>query len=148
MVETTFKPCKEYNPCVFGSCWLDKEDIAYCNCKKGFIGDFCNIKQNLTENFCTEITCQNNGKCISLLDRFECVCKDGFDGILCQDKLTKNDSIIDTLECSQILCQHNGTCRKNFLDGKINNYCDCLPGFTGQFCESIFNKCLSSNLYH
>jgi len=52
--------------------------------------------------------------------RFDCVCQDGFEGVLCG---------VETDECASNPCQHHGRCYD-----KLASYdCVCSPGYTGVF---------------
>lgn len=96
-------------------------------------------------NFCSNIKCQNNGICISLLEGFECICEDGFSGILCQNEISKTNLKTKAIECFD--CQNNSICRKKILNGEIVNYCDCLPGFNGEYCNEKIDTCFLGKNY-
>jgi len=60
---------------------------------------------------------------VLLVCRFDCVCEDGFEGVLCG---------VETDECSSDPCQNGATCR----DQLARYDCVCAPGFTGAFRTS------------
>lgn len=107
----------------------------------------------------TDITTGNN---------FTCICRDGFEGALCDHAYClvepcKNDGIcltseipeckcgpgftgkyceIDIDECSSTPCQNNATCIDLVADYK----CDCTrTGFVGNNCEIDIDECLEGN---
>ena len=52
----------------------------FCNCSQGYAGDHC---QN-TINYCTHVTCMNNGVCRPLLLDYKCECFSGISGRHCE----------------------------------------------------------------
>ena len=130
---------------LYGYKSADGLEIAYCECKAGFTGDFCNVTCdpcsffgtclfNGTHGLCDcdsgqtgsdcSILCQTcqNGKCGSL---GECVCDPGYGGSDC------------SVECGNPTSR--GTINPN---GAVLGYgllgstvtCDCNPGYTGPMC--------------
>lgn len=103
---------------------------------------------------CISDPCQNNGTCIDGENSYNCTCLDGFTGAVCetseshstsactalairyctQSSLTLNAHayLTDIDDCANVTCQNNATCR----DGIETAYCDCLPGYTGDVCQT------------
>jgi len=72
----------------------------------------------------SDISCFNF---IFFVYRFDCVCQDGFEGILCG---------VETDECTSNPCQNGGTCQD-----KLGRYdCVCSPGYTGLILISVGTK--------
>jgi Notch-like protein len=82
------------------------------------------VYNNVFGTTCDPNPCQNGGTCNLLLSRlegaplFECVCAEGFTGVLCQDA-------VDVPKCDPP-CQH-GEC--------VNEKCECEDGWFGAACE-------------
>lgn len=67
----------------------------------------------------------NNGICVNNQGGFQCYCKPGYTGELCN---------LDFDECLSMPCQNNAKCLN-----KVNNYeCVCTPGYEGNECDFIF----------
>ena len=92
---------------------------------------------------CTSAPCQNNGTCIDEINRFMCICADGFSGNVCETSeilLTKGNqnfliifvSYTDIDDCLPSPCENGGTCTDLVDDFS----CDCAAGFTGGTCET------------
>lgn len=86
-------------------------DEGICNCFPGYTGSQCET------NICDTLTCLNDGECVNGV----CECPTGFTGLNCE---------ID-LACQGVTCQNGGTCNTTTAT------CDCLPGYAGDFCETI-----------
>ncbi|CAL1534712.1 unnamed protein product [Lymnaea stagnalis] len=79
----------------------------------------------------SNLTCNNNGTCVSENGEAQCLCMLGFTGINCE---------LDTDDCDVTSCQNSGVC----IDGVNRFTCSCQPGFTGFYCEVNIDECLSS----
>eukprot|EP01147_Barroeca_monosierra_P010976 gene10976-3048_t len=92
-------------------------------CPPGFLPN-----DDICEEICEAITCQNGGTCKTIAETVSdaCTCMDGFQGDLCE--------IITA--CINFDC-FNGTCS---LDGNLPK-CDCFPGFEGERCEDNIDEC-------
>uniref|UniRef100_A0A673CQ13 Notch receptor 2 n=1 Tax=Sphaeramia orbicularis TaxID=375764 RepID=A0A673CQ13_9TELE len=121
-------------PCHHGVC---KDGIATfsCECYPGYTGSICNIQFQE----CHSNPCQNRGRCIDLVNAYQCNCPPGttdylnfcclFSGVNCE---------INEDDCASNPCEY-GECH----DG-INEYvCVCTPGYTGVNCEKNIDECAS-----
>jgi len=73
----------------------------------------------------------NGGACVDDVNAFNCVCRDGYSGLLCQ-----------TLDptCVSSPCLNGGTC----VGGADVYSCTCVTGYSGINCESDINECSSA----
>ncbi|XP_024237361.2 protein crumbs homolog 2a [Oncorhynchus tshawytscha] len=76
---------------------------------------------------CHSDPCQNGAMCKDLFNKFDCVCKPGWEGENCE---------VDTDECASGPCIH-GTC----MDELAGFECVCNPGFGGVSCDEDLNEC-------
>ena len=106
--------------CNRGTCVKD-----HCICSGDYAGPFCEYA-----NHCRENPCRDHGKCISLMDDFECLCDKGY---------TSNNCENDINECSQNpdICQNGGTC----INTVGSFHCKCPSGYDGQLCGFTVNMC-------
>ncbi|CAH1779630.1 unnamed protein product [Owenia fusiformis] len=80
---------------------------------------------------CLNVSCQNNGSCISIQGDAMCECSLGFTGPHCETNID---------ECLSSECTNNSTC----VD-MVNGYmCNCSTDTTGEFCEIQIGPCDSS----
>jgi Notch-like protein len=71
---------------------------------------------------CDSNPCENGGRCLDQVNRFQCECLAGYVGEQCE---------IDVDECESDPCRNGGTC----ID-QVNGFeCKCMKGFAGDFCE-------------
>lgn len=78
----------------------------------------CEEAENLLNDPCDDITCQNGGTC----DSGTCDCPDGFSGTNCE--------IEDLCITNPIVCENGGTANADCTA------CDCAAGFSGDNCET------------
>lgn len=118
-------PCKP-NPCSYGGiCSANPlTNVAVCECKDPYWGDFCDQKRVLNNDPCKNNPCLNDGVCRA--DNFiaVCDCVGGFKGPFCE-----------TGPCFPNPCGNKGECV--VIDNEA--VCNCKNGFTGIFCEE--NPC-------
>ncbi|MGB0588689.1 MAG: lamin tail domain-containing protein [Myxococcota bacterium] len=75
--------------------------------------------------------CKNGGVCVDLVDFYECVCPDGFDGYDCE---------VDIDDCAADPCLNGAICHDH-----VDSYsCTCPDGFTGFNCEINVDECESA----
>ncbi|KAF1770403.1 hypothetical protein GCK72_002221 [Caenorhabditis remanei] len=103
-------------------CIKKPSGTVICQCPQGLGGEYCN---KITAKTCKELKCQNEGYCLeSDLDvnreHPSCVCRPGFQGILC-----------DYHSCDNF-CHHDGKCT---LDEEFEPQCDCYKAFFGDRCQ-------------
>ena len=80
--------------------------------------------------------CADSNSDIAILpNRYECICKDGVTGALCD---------IDLDECVAQPCQNGGTCVP--MEGFYE--CTCLPGWYSYNCEIEVDECRSNPCKH
>ena len=73
---------------------------------------------------CSDMLCNNNGRCYKFYGGFVCFCQNGFTGKYCGNSF-------NTLTIFKyILCNNNGRCYK-FYRGFV---CFYQKGFTGKYC--------------
>jgi len=81
--ESTFNPFK-VNPCASvsclngGTCTVNANNQAVCNCRQGYSGPFCG-----TFDVCASQPCLNGGFCIQTGNSYSCVCIGNYIGANC-----------------------------------------------------------------
>ena len=99
-----------------------------CQCSAGFVGIDCSE----TPVRCSDIPCQNEGKCTNTENGFHCRCNKYFMGEFCQ---------FDVNECLlSSPCKHGSTC--------VNKYggfiCVCDQNHESDLCEKVKSPCSSN----
>ncbi len=83
---------------------------------------------------CSSNPCWSPGTafCTSLQTSFQCTCKPGYSGVLCQTEIN---------ECASAPCLNGGTC----VDS-INRWnCTCTSAWSGVICQTDVNECATQN---
>ncbi|KAK7901975.1 hypothetical protein WMY93_018744 [Mugilogobius chulae] len=143
--------CGTHQPCLNGgTCINTGPDKYQCTCAEGYSGANC----ERAEHACLSNPCSNGGSCSETNQGYECQCAPGWSGESCS---------INVDECSPNPCNHGGTCQDlvngfkchyaneceskpcvnaNSCRNLIGGYfCDCMPGWTGQNCDTNINDC-------
>ncbi|KAG7236916.1 hypothetical protein INR49_000128, partial [Caranx melampygus] len=146
MEDSYLNTCGTRQPCLNGgTCSNTGPDKYQCSCPDGFSGVDC----QRADHACLSNPCLNAGSCVETSQGFECRCAPGWTGPSCS---------INVDECLVNPCSHEGTCHDlvngfkctyaNECDGNpcvnanscrnlIGGYfCECLPGWTGQNCDT------------
>ena len=138
-----FKPCKNQHTSCRSTLEFDGYTIlstpklifhtrdafakTQCRCPAGFVGLRCSE----VPSRCSDIPCQNKGKCINIKNGFHCGCSKYFNGKFCEH---------DVNECLSSPCQHGSTC--------VNKYggffCVCGQNHEGDVCETVKSSCSSN----
>uniref|UniRef100_A0A8C5HG05 Protein eyes shut homolog n=1 Tax=Gouania willdenowi TaxID=441366 RepID=A0A8C5HG05_GOUWI len=101
------------------------------NCEK--IIDYCGLHN---------ITCLNEGLCISVIGGYQCVCAPGWMGEFCQ-------YAGDACLMNPISCLNGATCISTNNPASPPKYvCKCPLGFTGAQCDSEIKECDSGPCQH
>ncbi|WAR30635.1 LOW QUALITY PROTEIN: FBP1-like protein [Mya arenaria] len=79
------------------------------------------------DDICNLDPCEGHSKCTDVWNAKECSCLEGWEGIVCN---------VSSDDCVQNLCA-NGLC----VDEHLNYTCACDIGYTGDFCDSIYDPC-------
>nr|XP_026693146.1 protein crumbs homolog 1 isoform X3 [Ciona intestinalis] len=119
------EPCQNGGACV--NVTTSTEITHTCVCPPLYTGKNC---QNVV-NHCKNITCLNNGSCLSNLTSYTCSCMNGFYGEFCENYLGA---------CSTVTCMNNATC--DITEDGFQ--CNCKKGYVGRLCE-VNDLCHNNN---
>ncbi|KAG8240118.1 hypothetical protein J437_LFUL019751, partial [Ladona fulva] len=98
------------------------------------LGEYISRKQSVYVflfsdiNDCKLNPCHNGGTCVDKVNSFQCICKEGWEGNICN--INKN-------ECEPNPCRNNGTC----IDGIADFVCSCRDGWKGKTCNLKDSHC-------
>uniref|UniRef100_A0A8C4HS43 Delta-like protein n=1 Tax=Dicentrarchus labrax TaxID=13489 RepID=A0A8C4HS43_DICLA len=148
--------CATLQPCLnAGTCSNTGPDKYHCSCPDGFSGVNC---QRGERSECLVNPCSHGGTCQDLVHGFKCTCPPQWTGKTCligqccfhlpprvfatlQDGflLFLSFCLSDANECDDNPCVNANSCR-NLIGGY---FCECLPGWTGQNCDTNVDECSS-----
>ncbi|XP_044124952.1 protein crumbs homolog 2-like [Bufo gargarizans] len=118
-----------YNACSVFDC----PNTHLCQANLGY-PDYrcvCETEFNCTTECDSNPCALPNSQCSDDARAFTCKCQAGYNGPLCQNKLSP---------CAPNPCDHNAVCVEN-----TDSYtCDCPAGYTGQHCDIVVGGCASN----
>ncbi|CAF0808821.1 unnamed protein product [Brachionus calyciflorus] len=118
----------------------DDKKLTKINPIKSTIGlDDIELNDEGDVALCSDKTCNNNGKCFEFNGKSQCCCNSGYEGDLCEKKLSACELAHN--ENGDLPCK-NGNCHD--LDKGFDYKCECAKGYTGQSCEIEINECDSN----
>ncbi|KAI7791388.1 hypothetical protein IRJ41_018779, partial [Triplophysa rosa] len=134
------------NPCCHGYC--SEEGLAYnCTCESGYTGTNCEVKVDA----CAGHKCANGGTCLRGIDSYSCLCPHKFTGQNCTVRIEETPwyVVVKNLppKLPVSICgdeEHNYTCFNGGNCSETTLMCDCLPGFSGHWCELDLDECISN----
>uniref|UniRef100_A0A8C3J378 Crumbs cell polarity complex component 1 n=1 Tax=Chrysemys picta bellii TaxID=8478 RepID=A0A8C3J378_CHRPI len=129
--ETNIDECFS-NPCIHGNC-LDRIASYECSCDPGYTG--VNCEEDLDN--CRGHLCANGATCIDGVNTYSCLCAGNFTGKFC--RRTRLPFSVCGNEKRNLTCYNYGNCTE--LKGELR--CMCLPGFSGERCETDIDECNS-----
>nr|XP_048717025.1 protein crumbs homolog 1 isoform X6 [Caretta caretta] len=129
--ETSIDECFS-NPCIHGNC-LDRIASYECRCDPGYTG--VNCEEDIDN--CRGHLCANGATCIDGVNTYSCLCAGNFTGKFCRH-IRLPFSVCGN-EKRNLTCYNYGNCTE--LKGELR--CMCLPGFSGERCETDIDECNS-----
>ncbi|XP_062386826.1 protein crumbs homolog 1-like [Sardina pilchardus] len=131
-------------PCVHGNC-TSKPMGFECKCESGFEGRLCEAHVDA----CASNECGQGATCLRGIMRYACLCPRNATGALCRDKIPETPWYIERVPYPKLpvsICGNenlNFSCFNGGNCSTIADTCDCMPGFTGQWCEQDVDECAS-----
>ncbi|KAJ8390456.1 hypothetical protein AAFF_G00103910 [Aldrovandia affinis] len=143
--ELSTDPCAS-SPCVHGNC--SGRALGYaCACEPGYAGPTCQSREE--EDPCTSHRCAWGATCLRGYATYSCLCPPDRTGPLCHEKYKQVSwyvenylkPILPEAVCGgdhwNYTCYNGGNCTR--LSSRWT--CDCMEGFTGQWCETDVDEC-------
>nr|XP_023650447.1 protein crumbs homolog 1 [Paramormyrops kingsleyae] len=132
------------SPCVHGNC--STLTLGYeCVCEAGYTGVNCEGELD----FCEGNKCAHGATCLHRVQKYSCLCPDGYYGPYCTEPVEEipwhivqnHRPRLPVSICGNKLknytCYNGGNCSETGM------MCDCLAGFVGDRCEVEINECAS-----
>jgi len=103
--EVDERVCRPGLTCLYGGTCNETSNDTNCVCPQGKIGDHCEYEVDL----CSNISCQNSGKCVSVYGNWSCLCTNNelYSGVYCEIKsssLIIKEMISRSFACVAIGC--------------------------------------------
>ncbi|XP_022533491.2 protein crumbs homolog 1 [Astyanax mexicanus] len=133
------------NPCVHGSCHMVSEGYE-CLCEAGYTGHHCEEDVDM----CAGHKCSNGGTCLRGLKQYACLCPRNTTGRYCRERVPELPWYIDRIPFPKLqvsVCgddKWNYSCFNGGNCSTSEGMCDCMPGFTGHWCEMELDECASN----
>jgi len=115
------------DPCKNGGTCSSTLDSFVCTCRPGYASTpNCDIENDE----CSTGPCDPSGtlECLDLDNKFECKCRDGYQGEFCQTNVD---------DCASSPCRNGGECQDLVGDYE----CLCPQGWVGKQCEEDEKRC-------
>lgn len=99
------------------------------------------------ENQCEQQQCYSDGtkECINEWAHRSCICKHGWTGDDCSQNIDECENHVLSMKADENLepmCKNGGECYdQNPNDNARGFRCRCIPGWTGDYCETDINEC-------
>lgn len=121
---------------------MSELELSFClSCEPGFVGSSCELATDVGGD-CKGAACDSNQVCVVEIPN---TCDPGYTGPKCTTPIIPTNAcdpgytgpkcatVINTCFNDGLNCSGNGEC----IDlGGAGMLCECLPSFTGRFCES------------
>ncbi|XP_056149675.1 protein crumbs homolog 1-like [Lampris incognitus] len=132
------------SPCVHGIC-ITLFGGYECVCELGYGGVHCEEEIDA----CEENECSTGATCLRGFQNYVCLCPQNMTGLYCNEKIPEIPWYFTTIPFPELpvsVClgtKWNYSCFNGGNCTHVDNTCDCLPGFIGQWCERDVDECAS-----
>lgn len=135
LMRQTVDHCLNF-PCMHGQC-ISGVDEYECHCPSRYGGKNCDKDLGSP---CEKNPCNHGGTCEEdSFGNYKCHCSSDYYGKFCESTIERHSL------CEKNPCLNNGTCNISPVSGggKVNIRCECLEGFSGDYCEINDDDCRS-----